>query len=324
MNDLSEKIGGDLSAPLANLSENLSALGENLSQNPSAPTEAPALSAWNTIYEQFDPVAFSVAGFPVHWYGIAYVCALVLALFIARFFIARYPRRFAIEPSVLDSYFVWAEIGVILGARIGYILIYDPSRFWYLAHPWEIFSPFDSSGEFVGIRGMSFHGGVVGFLLASFIFVRVEKMRLLPLMDLVAISVPLAYVFGRIGNFLNQELFGRVVPATDALGQKIGIMVYGVLRYPSQLLEAFLEGIVVFVIVAICARVRVLDNALIGVYAIGYGMMRFVAEYWREPDAQMGLFGGFSMGQILCALMIIAGAYIVATQVKRNVAQAHK
>ena len=279
-------------------------------------------STWNTIYSHFDPVAFSVFGVNVHWYGIAYVCALIFALFVAHFFIAKFPTRFPISKQLLDSYFLWAEIGVIIGARLGYVLIYDPDRFWYLANPLEIFSPFDSRGEFVGIRGMSFHGGVIGFLLASVIFVRIKKIALLPLMDLVAISVPLAYVFGRVGNFLNQELFGRIVPAEDSIGQVIGIVINGVLRYPSQLLEALLEGLVVFVIIIISSRVKLLTNALIGVYGVSYGLMRFIAEYWREPDPQLGLFGqilgGLSMGQILCGAMIICGMLIIAYAIKIN------
>ncbi|WP_407380564.1 prolipoprotein diacylglyceryl transferase [Helicobacter sp.] len=279
-------------------------------------------STWNTIYSHFDPVAFSVFGVNVHWYGIAYVCALVFALFVAQFFIAKFPARFPISKQLLDSYFLWAELGVIVGARIGYVAIYDPDRFWYLANPLEIFSPFDSRGEFVGIRGMSFHGGVIGFLLASVIFVRIKKIALLPLMDLVAISVPLAYIFGRVGNFLNQELFGRIVPAEDSIGQVIGIVINGTLRYPSQLLEALLEGVVVFIIVMLCARVKALKGALIGVYGVSYGLMRFIAEYWREPDPQLGLFGqilgGLSMGQILCGAMIICGMLIIAYAIKIN------
>lgn len=282
-------------------------------------------STWNTIYSHFDPVAFSVFGISVHWYGIAYVCALVFALFVAHFFIAKFPARFPIDKQLLDNYFLWAELGVIVGARIGYVLIYDPDRFWYLAHPLEIFSPFDSRGEFVGIRGMSFHGGVIGFLLASVIFVRIKKIALLPLMDLVAISVPLAYVFGRVGNFLNQELFGRVVGENDTLGQAIGILINGTLRYPSQLLEALLEGFVVFIIITLCARVKALQGALIGVYGVSYGLMRFIAEYWREPDAQLGLFGqilgGLSMGQILCLIMIILGAMIIIYTLNNNLQQ---
>ncbi len=269
------------------------------------------MSFWNDIYQKFDPVAFSIFGLPVHWYGIAYVCALVFAIFVAKFFITYYPNRFSLDSKTLDSYFVWAEIGVLLGARLGYIVIYDPMRFWYLAHPLQIFNIFDSAGNFTGIRGMSFHGGVIGFLLASWAFCVFKKQKFLPLMDIVAVSVPLAYVFGRIGNFLNQELYGRVVPDSSGFGAKIGILVDGVLRYPSQLLEAFLEGIVVFVIVCIAAKYTKTTGMLIAIYGISYGIMRFIAEYWREPDVQMGLFGGFSMGQILCSMMICAGIALI-------------
>ncbi len=270
------------------------------------------MSPWNEIYQRLDPIAFSLLGFPVHWYGLAYVCALLLAFFIAKFIIKHYPKAFPISNSMLDSYFIWAEIGVILGARIGYIIIYDPMRFWYLANPWQMFNIFDSNGNFIGIRGMSYHGAIIGFLLASFLFVKIKKQNLLIYLDLVALSAPLAYVFGRIGNFLNQELYGRVIPESDSFGQSIGILVDGVLRYPSQLLEAFLEGVVVFIIVLIVAKLSQIRGILIATYAIGYGFMRFVAEYWREPDVQMGLlFGGFSMGQILCGVMIFTGIIMI-------------
>lgn len=276
------------------------------------------MSFWNSIYSQFDPVAFSFLGLKVHWYGIAYACALILAFFIAKFFIRHYPNRFNIAQSTIDSYFLWAEVGVILGARIGYVAIYDPNRFYYLSNPLEIFSPFDSYGNFVGISGMSFHGGAIGFLFMSWLFCKVKKQDFLRLMDLLAISVPLAYIFGRLGNFLNQELYGRIVPNDDSFGQIVGILVNGELRYPSQLLESFLEGFVLFIVVAIFARFLRKSGALIAVYGIGYGVARFIAEYWREPDSQMGLyfgidgvFSGFSMGQILCAIMILAGFCIL-------------
>ncbi|WP_288644104.1 prolipoprotein diacylglyceryl transferase [uncultured Helicobacter sp.] len=269
------------------------------------------MSFWNDIYQKFDPIAFSVFGFPMHWYGIAYVCALLFAFFVAKIIISRAPNRFPISSHMLDSYFIWAEIGVILGARIGYIIIYDPMRFWYLAHPWQIFNIFDTAGNFVGIRGMSYHGAIIGFLLASWIFARLKKQSFLLYLDLAALSIPLAYVFGRIGNFLNQELYGRVVLDSDTFGQMIGIIVDGTLRYPSQLLEAFLEGVVVFIIVLVSARLVRTKGMLIAIYAISYGVMRFIAEYWREPDSQMGLFFGLSMGQILCCCMILCGSALM-------------
>ena len=156
-----------------------------------------------------NPVAFSLFGINVHWYGIMYVLALLIALWAAKYFVKK--DKLAISNSLLDNYFFWVEIGVILGARIGYIIIYDPNTIYYLTHPWQIFNPF-VNGEFVGIRGMSYHGAVLGFIIATLLFCYKFKQNILLYLDLVAISVPLGYIFGRIGNFLNQELIGR---ATD-------------------------------------------------------------------------------------------------------------
>ncbi|PAF41597.1 prolipoprotein diacylglyceryl transferase [Helicobacter sp. 11S03491-1] len=263
-------------------------------------------SKWNEIYSIFNPIAFEIFGIQVHWYGIAYVLALLVSLYIAKYFIRHDPQRFPISNKNIDNYFIWVEIGVILGARIGYIAIYDPNSLYYFSHPWQIFNPFDMQGNFVGIRGMSYHGALIGFLIASVLFAYKKHQKFLLYMDLVAISVPLGYVFGRIGNFLNQELYGRIVPLGDSWGQKIGILVNSELRYPSQLIEAFLEGIVVFILVIIAKKFLKTQGMLIVVYGVSYGIMRFVAEFWREPDVQMGYyFGGLSMGQILSILMIL-------------------
>ncbi|PAF45231.1 prolipoprotein diacylglyceryl transferase [Helicobacter sp. 11S02596-1] len=262
-------------------------------------------SQWNQIYSAFNPVAFEIFGISVHWYGIAYVLSLLVALYMAKRVIKKDPKRFPISNKNLESYFIWVEIGVILGARIGYIAIYDPHSLYYFTHPWQIFNPFDAQGDFVGIRGMSYHGALVGFLVASILFAYKKHQNFLLYMDLVAISVPLGYVFGRIGNFLNQELYGRPVPADAVWGQKIGILVGGVLRYPSQLIEAFLEGIVVFIIVMIAKKMLKTQGMLIVVYGISYAFMRFVAEFWRESDPQMGHYiFGLSMGQILSVVMM--------------------
>ncbi|PAF46537.1 prolipoprotein diacylglyceryl transferase [Helicobacter sp. 12S02634-8] len=265
----------------------------------------PQLSQWNEIYTHFNPIAFHLFGLPIHWYGIAYVLSLLTALYMAKYFIKSDPKRFPITTKNLDSYFIWVEIGVILGARIGYIVIYEPNSWYYLSHPWQIFNPFDAQGAFIGIRGMSYHGALVGFLIASIIFAYKKHQNFLLYMDLVALSVPLGYVFGRVGNFLNQELYGRVIPSDDAWGQKIGIVVDGALRYPSQLIEAFLEGVVVFVVVWGAKKIFRAQGALIVVYGIAYGLMRFLAEFWREPDPQMGYYVfSLSMGQILSLVMI--------------------
>lgn len=263
------------------------------------------MSYWNEIYTHFSPIAFNIFGLPVHWYGLAYVSALLLAFLMALRALKSDPERFPISKANFESYFIYAEIGVILGARLGYILIYDPHTLYYLKAPWQIFNPF-YNGQFIGIRGMSYHGGLVGFLIASLLFSALKKQNFLIYLDLIAVSLPLAYVFGRIGNFLNQELFGRVVPPSDAFGQQIGIVVEGVLRYPSQLIEAFLEGFVVFVVVSVAKRYTKAHGMLMVVYGLSYSLARFISEYYREADEQLGyFFWHLSMGQILSMLMVL-------------------
>lgn len=263
---------------------------------------------WNEIYSHFDPVAFEIFGLKVHWYGLMYVIALLLALFLAKYFTKR--SNFPFSDEMLDKYFIFVEIGVILGARLGYIFIYSNEQIFYLTHPWEIFNPF-YNGEFVGISGMSYHGALIGFVISTYIFCKKYKENLWLLLDLVALSVPLAYVFGRIGNFLNKELFGKVTEVPW------GIYVDGALRHPSQLYEAFLEGILIFIILIFYKKYKKFDGELISIYVILYSLMRFISEIFREPDIQLGVFLGFSMGQILSFLMLIFGVIVYYYHLKK-------
>ncbi|WP_345974998.1 prolipoprotein diacylglyceryl transferase [Sulfurimonas sp. HSL3-7] len=255
---------------------------------------------WNNIYEQFNPVAFTLFSFPVHWYGMMYVLALVSALYIAKRMVRR--DRLAIEQSQLDDYFIYIEIGIILGARLGYILFYDPNTSYYLSHPWQMFNPFSKEGEFVGIRGMSYHGAIIGWFLGSLYYHRRHpEVSFGIIMDVVALAVPVGYMFGRIGNFLNKELIGRT---TDL---PWGIYVDGVLRHPSQIYEAILEGLVVFLVIYLYRSHKRFNGELILLYGFAYGLMRFTAEFWRQPDVQLGfLFGEWlTMGQLLSFGMMV-------------------
>lgn len=256
---------------------------------------------WNRIYDQFDPVAFHLFSLPVHWYGIMYILALVSALYGAKWYVRH--DHVAIETKTLDAYFIWVEIGVILGARIGYVTFYDPDVLNYLTQPWQIFNPY-KNGEFVGIRGMSYHGAVIGFFVASYLFSRRRHVNFGRLMDIVAVAVPMGYIFGRIGNFLNQELVGR---ATEA---PIGIYVNGVLRHPSQLYEALLEGVGVFLTIWLYRNHKKFEGELILLYGFAYGVMRFTAEFWRQPDPQLGFIccGWMTMGQLLSIVMMAVAA----------------
>ena len=252
---------------------------------------------WNHIYQNFSPIAFSIGGLNVHWYGIMYVLALISALYMAKW-IVKYDKL-PITQEELDNYFIWVEVGVIIGARLGYILFYDPHTSYYLTHPWQIFNPF-MDGKFVGISGMSYHGAVIGFLLGSYLYVKKYKKNFWLLMDVVAVAVPVGYIFGRIGNFLNQRLIGRV---TD---ESWGIYVDGVLRHPSQLYEAFLEGFLVFILLFLYRKHKKFNGELIVLYGILYGIARFTAEFYRQPDIQLGFIccGWITMGQFLSIIMI--------------------
>lgn len=264
------------------------------------------MNYWNHIYEHFNPVALDLGFISIHWYGIMYVLALLSALWFAKYIIKK--DKIQIEESVIDSFFIWIEIGVILGARIGYILFYDPHTSYYLTHPWQIFNPF-IDGEFVGIRGMSYHGAILGAMIATYLFGRKHPDVIYPLLDLVGLAVPVGYIFGRIGNFLNQELIGR---GTDL---PWGIYVDGMLRHPSQLYEALLEGVIIAVLIYFYRNKKRFDGELLPLYGILYGIARFIAEFWREPDSQLGFVccGWMSMGQMMSLLMIAfsMGLYFV-------------
>ena len=258
---------------------------------------------WNHIYEHFNPIALDLGFISIHWYGIMYISALLTALWFAKWIIKR--DNMAISEESIDNYFIWIEVGIILGARIWYILFYDPNTSYYLMHPWQIFNPFQN-GEFVGIRGMSYHGAVVGAAIGSYLFSRKNPRKIYKILDVVALSVPVGFVFGRIGNFLNQELVGRV---TDV---PWGIYVQDmntheiILRHPSQLYEGFLEGIVIAILIYLYRNHRKFDGALVGIYGVMYGTARFIVEFWREADVQLGYYDGWiTMGQIQSLVMIL-------------------
>lgn len=251
---------------------------------------------WQNIYTQFNPVAFNLGSIAVHWYGIMYALALLSAIFVAKWFI-KYDKL-NISNDLFDSYIWWAEIGVILGARLGYILFYDTNTMYYLTNPWQIFNPF-VDGVYTGISGMSYHGAFIGFLLASFLFCKKNKVSFWFLADISVLGISAGYVFGRFGNFFNQELIGR---ETDL---PWGIYVGNTLRHPSQLYEAFLEGILIFFILFIIRNKKSFDGQLALIYGILYSIMRIVAEFFREPDIQIG----FLFNQWLTMGMLISGIF---------------
>jgi len=271
---------------------------------------------WNHIYSNFNPVAFSLFGIDVHWYGIMYALALLTAIYAAHWIIKK--DNLDISKDTLDRYIWWVELGVILGARIGYIVFYDPNTTYYLTHPWQIFNPFGEDGSFVGISGMSYHGAVIGFIIASYLFCKKNKISFLFITDIAVIAISLGYIFGRIGNFLNKELVGRV---TDV---PWGIYVDGVLRHPSALYEAFLEGFVIFIILFILRTKKQFDGQIAVLYLILYSIMRIISELFRQPDIQLGFLLGtkwLTMGILISASFTILCIifYYLLLKKKKNI-----
>ena len=209
-------------------------------------------------------------------------------------------------PDQIKDLTTYIILGLVVGARLGYVLFYNLS--YYLKHPLEIILPFSFSNgvTFTGISGMSYHGGLIGVILVAWLYIRKAKLDWWSGVDLYIPAIPLGYTFGRLGNFINGELFGRVT--TSSIGMYFPMAKAGELRHPSQLYEAFFEGIFLFAILWSIRKIKMPKGAMLALYLIGYGTVRFFIEYFREPDAHIGfVFFSFSMGQILCSLMIAAG-----------------
>ena len=197
-----------------------------------------------------------------------------------------------------------------MGGRLGYVLFYNLA--YYLHHPLEIILPFSFSGgvRFTGIAGMSFHGGALGVLLAAYIFARKSRTPYLGITDLYAPAIPLGYTFGRVGNFINGDLYGRVTE--KPWGMLFPLAPDDRLRHPSQLYEAFFEGIFLFVLLWSLRKRLTGRGTLTGLYLMGYGAVRFVIEFVRQPDSHIGFVAWrLSMGQVLCTIMMLVGLLVM-------------
>jgi len=255
--------------------------------------------------ENIDPVLFQIGSFRLQYYGLMYIVAFALTFFLALYRIKREPR-FEISTDQLKDVMVYLIIGLIIGARLGYVVFYNFS--YYLKHPLEIFLPFSFSNgfTFTGISGMSYHGGLVGVIFAGWLYVRKTQLNPWDIIDLFFPAAPLGYTFGRLGNFINGELYGRVTSAK--IGMYFPLAPTKELRHPSQLYEALFEGIFLFAVLWSVRKIKLPRGAMIALYLVGYGLVRFIIEYFREPDAHLGfVILSFSMGQVLCFLMIASG-----------------
>jgi phosphatidylglycerol:prolipoprotein diacylglycerol transferase len=234
-----------------------------------------------------------------------YIVAFGITYFLVLYRI-RHEDRFAITRQQVNDLTTFAILGLMIGARLGYVVFYN--LHYFLKHPLEVFLPFDLSNgfAFTGISGMSYHGGLIGSLLAVWIYVRRNRIRFKEVLDLYIPAIPLGYTFGRLGNFINGELYGRITAAP--IGMYFPLAPDKTLRHPSQLYEAFFEGVFLFAVLWSIRQARAPQGAMLAFYLIGYGVVRFFIEFYREPDAHLGFVVGFlSMGQMLCAAMAAAG-----------------
>ncbi len=266
------------------------------------------LHFWQHLPSHLDPVIFSIGAFHVHYYGLMYLVAFGVTYWLVRHRL-KTESGFQLTPEGLESLATMMIAGVIIGGRLGYVIFYNFSH--YLSHPLEIFLPFDFSDgiRFTGISGMSYHGGLLGVIMAGAVFSRRGGIRFTELMDLFAPVVPLGYTFGRLGNFINGELYGRITQSP--VGMFFSSAPGPMRRHPSQLYEAFFEGVFLFLVLwGLRKKVRT-PGAMLALYLAGYGFVRFFIEYFREPDAHLGaVWMGLTMGQLLCAGMMAGGAVL--------------
>jgi len=252
------------------------------------------------VHPQFDPVAIHLGSFGIHWYGLMYLLGFIVFIWLGRMRL-RALNRPDWDAKFLDDLLFYGVLGVVLGGRLGEVLFYNPG--YYFSHPLKIFAVWEG--------GMSFHGGFLGVLVAMALFARGRKLPWLALMDFIAPLVPPGLGFGRLGNFINGELWGRptdlpwgmVFPQVDALP-----------HHPSQLYEFALEGIALFILLWWYSRKPRPVGAVSGLFLVGYGSVRFIAEFARNPDD--GIFGlmtlGVSMGQWLSLPMVLIGLWMLS------------
>lgn len=254
-------------------------------------------------HPQIDPVALQIGPLAIHWYGLTYLAAFGLFYWLGTWRLRHLPFAGITQPQAwarrdVEDILFLGVLGVVLGGRLGYVVFYKP--LYYLSHPLEVFAVWQG--------GMSFHGGLVGVMLAMLWYARSRGRPFMQVMDFVAPCVPTGLAAGRVGNFINGELWGRVADPSLPWG-----MVFrgagDLPRHPSQVYQFLLEGLLLFVLLWLYARKPRATGRVSAMFLLGYGVFRFIAEFFREPDAHLGLLSlGMSMGQWLCVPMVIAGA----------------
>lgn len=255
---------------------------------------------FSLVFPSFDPVALQIGPLAIRWYALAYVAGLLLGWRYCIYWAKKSPH--ILTRMQLDDFLSWAIIGIILGGRLGYVLFYNSA--FYTAHPEAILQ--------IWKGGMSFHGGLLGIILAMYLFSKKHNIPFWGLADLVAAAGPIGLFLGRIANFVNSELWGRT---TDLPWGIVFPNAGPLARHPSQLYEAVLEGLILFTVSFFFIRkdiIRARLGTISGIFLAGYAISRIIVEFFREPDEQIGFLWGFvTMGQILSLPMLFFGLYLI-------------
>lgn len=255
-------------------------------------------------FPNIDPVIVRIGPLSLRWYGMMYLAGFAASYLLVGYQLKK--KKIAAAVKEVDSLYSYLVLGLIVGARLGYVLFYDLGE--YLANPLEIFA--------VWHGGMSFHGGLIGSVVAGILFSRRYRMNFWQMADVVIVTAPVGLGLGRIGNFINGELYGRITDVPWGMVFPAG----GPLpRHPSQLYESLLEGVVLFGILWSIKDRNLKPGVLLSIFLILYGVFRFIVEYFREPDPQLGLvLGPLSMGQVLSAGVVLAGAALLIYRNKKS------
>jgi len=257
------------------------------------------------VHPQFDPIALQLGPIAVHWYGLMYLLGFTLVWVLGRWRIKAGKSDLSLRD--LEDLIFYSVLGVVAGGRLGYVLFYKPGD--YLANPLEIF--------YLWQGGMSFHGGLIGVIFVLFLYARKRNKTLLEIGDFIAPLIPLGLAAGRLGNFINGELWGR--PTDAPWGMVFPQAGDGLARHPSQLYEMGLEGFVLFALVWWFARKPRPVGQVSAVFLMGYGVFRFLVEFTRQPDEYLGLLtGGLTMGQLLSLPMVLAGLLIFLLSARKS------
>lgn len=261
---------------------------------------------WQMLPQNIDPIAFSFGGFPVPWYTICYLLGVILATL---FFVSLLKRKGLIlsEDTTIEL-IVSVLWGVIIGARLGYVLFYGDALYW--TEPWRIISPYDFTlHEWVGIRGLSFHGGLIGGAIGLWRFTREARRNFWGFADTLVQTVPIGIFFGRIGNFLNHEIVGTATTTFIGMQWTAG---EGVLRHPVTLYEALSEGLLLFFFLVLANRLGARPGNVTALFLIGYGAIRFMMEFFRDATLIANL--GLTLGQALSTVLVLWGVLLLFRQ----------